>query len=759
MKTMLKWFGFSLLLVMLITGCASKEEKLQSHIDKGKNYFDKGEFAAAEIEFKNAIQINPESVEANRQLAETYLKAGKVPEAFQQYSMVIKLDPNNKDALLKLATFNMLARKFEESEKYVQAVLAQEPNNIDALFLRAGLYEMRGEPDKAVETYQRIVALDGKQARAYIGLAAILTRQSKFQEAESYLQKANALDPGDSKTWMALIGFYISRKEYDRAEKQIEQAIAAIPASVELRIMQGNFLAQQKKNDLAEAAFLKAIELDAKNVGAYLSTARFYDVTGKQDQAKAMYRQAMGLKQDDYEVKTAAARYFFKIDEIGEAETLIEDVLKNRAGYLPALLLKGEVLIQKRSWNDAIAVFDQAIGQDDKAGQAYYFKALAHMGKGEAQVAKSALLKAVELNPRDTRAKLLLAEIKLKERDFAGAERGGMELLSVLPDNYQVVLLLGRAYVGLGKLVEAQTSFNRLIALQPENPQGYFQLGIVQRMQKDDGAALANFEKALDLNPKLIDVFSQVVGILASKKDFTGALARCDRQLASLKDSPFHQAFILNVKGRLYTAQKMDKEAEQAYQAAIAVEPNFTQPYYGLAQLYLRRKEMDKAVEQYSAMLQKNPDMVGPNMLLGTLYDTQKKFDLSEKHYREVLRIDAGFAPAANNLAFLLADKGEKLDEALNLAQGAKAKLPEDPSVMDTLGWVYYKRGLFDSAISEFGDSLEKLPSNASVHYHIGLAYAKKGDTASAKEHLKKALELDADFDGAAEARRVLTEI
>jgi tetratricopeptide (TPR) repeat protein len=99
------------------------------------------------------------------------------------------------------------------------------------------------------------------------------------------------------------------------------------------------------------------------------------------------------------------------------------------------------------------------------------------------------------------------------------------------------------------------------------------------------------------------------------------------------------------------------------------------------------------------------------------------------------------------------------LFRSLNLAQQAKAKLPEDPSVMDTLGWVYYKRGLYDSAIAEFADSLEKLPNSASVHYHMGLAYAKKGDAASAKEHLKKALELDANFDGAGEARRVLGEM
>ena len=223
-----------------------------------------------------------------------------------------------------------------------------------------------------------------------------------------------------------------------------------------------------------------------------------------------------------------------------------------------------------------------------------------------------------------------------------------------------------------------------------------------------------------------------------------------------MRDSSFHQAFILSLKARLYMAQNMDDAAEKAYRAANEADPYFTQPYYGLAGIYMKRKETGRAIEQYNAMLEKNPDVIGPHMLLGVLYDAQDKPELSENHYREVLRIDSGFAPAANNLAFLLAERGDQLDEALRLAQNAKEKLPEDPSVMDTLGWVYYKKGLYDSAIGEFTESVEKLPNNASVHYHLGLVYAEKGEVGLAKEHLGRALELDSGFDGADRAREVL---
>jgi len=182
-------------------------------------------------------------------------------------------------------------------------------------------------------------------------------------------------------------------------------------------------------------------------------------------------------------------------------------------------------------------------------------------------------------------------------------------------------------------------------------------------------------------------------------------------------------------------------------------------PYYALARIYLSDKEADKAIDQYQAALATNPKQPGAHMLLAIIYDSQKQHDKSEEHYRAALDINPNFAPAANNLAFILADRDKDIDEALQLARLAKEKLPEDPNVMDTLGWVYYKKGLYDSAIGEFSDSLTKLADNPVVNYHLGLAYYKKGDTDRARKQLEKALSLQSDFPGSDEARQVLAEL
>jgi tetratricopeptide (TPR) repeat protein len=217
-----------------------------------------------------------------------------------------------------------------------------------------------------------------------------------------------------------------------------------------------------------------------------------------------------------------------------------------------------------------------------------------------------------------------------------------------------------------------------------------------------------------------------------------------------------HAAIISNLKGLIYKSQEMDSKAEAEFKAAIDAYENYLQPYFELANLYLRRNEIDQAIAQYNAALAQDPKQVQPHMLLGILYDRQHKLDLTEKHYREALKIDPAFAPAANNLAYLLAEHDRDLNEALDLARLAKEKLPNDPGVMDTVGWVYYKKGLYESAIAEFNDCIEKMSENATVHYHLGMALYKVQEGVKAKAQLEKVLTLDPKFEKAEQVKEVL---
>jgi len=121
--------------------------------------------------------------------------------------------------------------------------------------------------------------------------------------------------------------------------------------------------------------------------------------------------------------------------------------------------------------------------------------------------------------------------------------------------------------------------------------------------------------------------------------------------------------------------------------------------------------------------------------------------------------VDRDAAVAANNLAWMYAEDDERLDEALQLAQAAKARLPNEPEIANTLGYVYFRKGMFGPAVTALKEAVDKRPDAAAFRYHLGFAYAKNGDNGLARKTLELALKLDSNAREAAEARAVLAEL
>lgn len=216
---------------------------------------------------------------------------------------------------------------------------------------------------------------------------------------------------------------------------------------------------------------------------------------------------------------------------------------------------------------------------------------------------------------------------------------------------------------------------------------------------------------------------------------------------------------LYNLLGGIYLSQHNDTEAENAFKKAIALNENVLVSYFNLAGLYAKNKAYAKAVQQYETVLKARPNLLPPYMLLGVLYDLQNKPQQAIPYYEKALQLNPRFAPAANNLAVNYAEHGGDIDVAFSLAKTAREQLPNDPSIADTLGWLFYKKHIYGQALPLLKESAEKLANNPVVQYHLGMAYYKTGDTRLAKDALQRALQLRQDFPGAQEAQQVLTQI
>jgi Flp pilus assembly protein TadD len=271
-----------------------------------------------------------------------------------------------------------------------------------------------------------------------------------------------------------------------------------------------------------------------------------------------------------------------------------------------------------------------------------------------------------------------------------------------------------------------------------------------------DGAGAAKaFDRALELDPTNISALSGRVAADIQMKRPADARSRVARALAANPDN----SDILILGARLDASQGDYAAAEKHLRRAIEVNASAFSAYSLLGQLYVRQNRIDEARAEFEKLGALRPENLGARTMVGMLYDAQGKFEDSRRVYEEILATTTLAPVAANNLAWNYAERNEKLDAALQLAQSAKQQLPDRHEVDDTLGWVYYKRSMPELAIPPLERAARAEATNAEYQFHLGMAYAKAGRYADAKRTLERALQLQANFSGAAEARATLASL
>ena len=176
-----------------------------------------------------------------------------------------------------------------------------------------------------------------------------------------------------------------------------------------------------------------------------------------------------------------------------------------------------------------------------------------------------------------------------------------------------------------------------------------------------------------------------------------------------------------------------------------------------LATIQKDNGNLDKAIAEYRKLVDIQPGSVQGLMGLAVLLEQTGALKDAENAYRQVLQHDPKFAPAANNLSWLLT-KGTNADlgEAMRLAQLAKESQPRNPYVSDTLGYVYYLRGSYDLATEQLRDAVAVLPLMPTIRFHLALSLKAQGADKEALKELKHSLELKANFPERHDAKKLL---
>ena len=209
--------------------------------------------------------------------------------------------------------------------------------------------------------------------------------------------------------------------------------------------------------------------------------------------------------------------------------------------------------------------------------------------------------------------------------------------------------------------------------------------------------------------------------------------------------------------GEVLLSQKKYDQAEVQFQKALQLMPKVDEIYIMLAEVNVQQNQSDDAVNVLKQGLEVNPDSEKLLFSLASTYEISGRFDDAILIYDQLLKKDPGNVLAANNLASILTDrKGDKasLERALKLATAFESS--NQPALLDTLGWVYFKLNDFNRAAPLLKKAVDAAPKSGVLHYHLGMAYYKKGDKAAAKTELTRAFATEEKFAGEDEGRATL---
>jgi tetratricopeptide (TPR) repeat protein len=301
----------------------------------------------------------------------------------------------------------------------------------------------------------------------------------------------------------------------------------------------------------------------------------------------------------------------------------------------------------------------------------------------------------------------------------------------------------------------AEPSLRALARALPDEPRVQVEVGNLEILKNNHAAARAAFERVLAKNDAHTGALAGLIRLDLINKHPDAARARLSAALARTPKDPD----LLLLAGRFETTVGDRDAAERHFRSALEVAPDSLDAYVKLGEIYARENRLDDARRQYEAIVAQHPNSVSAHTVVGMLHQMQENKAGAVAAYEKVLSINAKAAVAANNLAWIRLEEGGDLTAALQLAQTAKAQLPDRPEVNDTLGWIYLKKGLPALALPPLLEAVQRAPQHASYHFHLGMAYAAVGDRAKARAALERSLSLNPNFGDAAEARKVLGDL
>lgn len=717
----------------------------QRYLESGKRYEADGKYKEASIQFQNAIRVDREFAPAWLELGKTDLKMGSLIPGIQALNTAVDKDPpHSTEARVLLGNIYLAAHRATQAEDEAKHILAINPNDADGYALLAGVADANGNSADALKQIQHALALDPNRANFH-SLLALLEARNPDQEpnAEQEFAKAISLDPKNPTPHQFLAGLLEKKGDYQGAEQQLEAAVNVAPKDIRARAALASLYVRGQNNAKAEQTLIQAVDDMPEDQDASALLAEYYAKTGQMDRAAAEFQSLNSKYPKSFAIKLTLARIFFDKKDYADSTTLANQLTKIDAGNPDVQTLNATLLLNTGKTDDALALLKKSVKDypNNLAPQLLLGKVAA--SKGDLATAESAYRAADKINPGNIEALNGLAEVASQQRppdfpDVGMLSQTAAELIQTHPEYPGGYLWRGIAEASRQEFTAAENDLQKVIKDSPDNSLAYLELGQVRFAQGHIPEGQALLETALQKNPNSARALQLLAAYDLKAKQPAKALARVQQQIAK---SPNNASFYVQLAA-LQLMTKDPKGALDSSRKAMQLNPADPDAAKMFVQTEIELGDTDSAASVWGNWVASHPSDPNAIAIMGTLEAAKGDDDKAEDDYKKALQLDPNNAIAANNLAYMMVERGDNVDVALTLAQTARRVSPDSPQTADTLAWVFYHKEDYFAARDLLQEALKTFPNDPEMNLHLGMTLAKLNQKDAAKAQLKKTISI-----------------
>jgi putative PEP-CTERM system TPR-repeat lipoprotein len=798
-------------------GLRQNPSKTSIRLDLAKTYCFEKKPDLAINEAEEYLKSNPGSPDAFEVLGIAYSLAGKPDKAESYLLQALKTDPARIKTKLELASLYIHNDKETETRRLLGEIIKSDPKETKAYYMLATLEISKGNRDKALEIYKQISEMNPSdpQAPYRMGMMNIdkgdLVNADKIADdltkrfpkrAEGrrlkgiiYYHKKNyaAAIPeiqASIKIMPAIEAYYFlglsyfEKKDLETALSQFRTILDHDPSFSKARVLTAMILLQQKRIDDAISQLKILLESDPKNSFAHNVLGSAYLAKGMADEGLKELNRAIDLDPKNMDALLQKGIVHLRSGKEKEAETDLETAVRVSPEVLNTRLVLGAYYMRKGQADKAISVMNK--GLTGKKGDAplYNFMASIMFSQKKQADALRYLQKAKEIDPESTAAAFSLAVFYTSTGDHEKAMGELRYILQKEPNNVRALLSMAALFEQKGQEKEA---FDYLIkAKETKTEVGYLTLAIYYIKKKETRKALSVMDEALKALPQNMVILDTKGSYLTEQGKYKDALKVYDEIEAINPDKG------LSLKIRTYLMMKDYSKAEELARRITTQKPNSAVGFILLSAVFENQNNFKRAIEEAKNGLRAEKDSLPAMLALGNLYTRKKDFKSAADTYNEALRThpdnpkvlecqalilessgnineaikkyqtilakNPDFVPAINNLAYLYLNGHGSPLEGLRLAFNGYRLDPNNPVIMDTLGYGLLKNGRNSDAQKVLEKAVVIAPNQPTIAYHLALAYKQAGAKDMSIKTLQKSLSLG-DFPESESARKLLDEL